>query len=277
MPVRRTGEGALRSANPRLAARLPGGTAWGGREAPMWKRSEVEQLTGLSRHTIQDLCNKNTSRDGLGFWEPAVIKPGYSRFDEGDLLAFYLVRLLVRAGFAPAEVGPAVLGMTGTGDEFAAALKRKACDLHKRRVELESQLAALERLDEAVGGAPEERLYDVMASELAASASRALDAAESDLVASDALRTKARAWLGEVAGSLVPAIHGDAITVCLEDIEACLSRPSEEGVVSHERALAARALAHFLSEPENGVPIELAFGKGSFSRLRTAAQSWSLP
>ena len=54
----------------------------------MWKRSEVERLTGLGRHTIQDLCNQNTSRDGLGFWEPAVMKPGYSRFDEGDLLLF---------------------------------------------------------------------------------------------------------------------------------------------------------------------------------------------
>ena len=54
----------------------------------MWERSQVERLTGLSRHMIQDLCYHNTKGGGLGFWEPAVSKPGYSRFDEGDLLMF---------------------------------------------------------------------------------------------------------------------------------------------------------------------------------------------
>ena len=57
-----------------LAARLPGGTGWSAREVPMWKRSDVERLTGLTRHMIQDLCNPNTTGDGLGFWEPAISK-----------------------------------------------------------------------------------------------------------------------------------------------------------------------------------------------------------
>ena len=97
----------------------------------MWKRSEVERLTGLGRHTIQDLCNQNTSRDGLGFWEPAVMKPGYSRFDEGDLLAFYLVRQLIKVGFTAAEVGPIVLEMAEKDDAFVCALRKRA-QAHQR-------------------------------------------------------------------------------------------------------------------------------------------------
>lgn len=87
----------------------------------MWKRSQVEQLTGLTRHTIQDLCNPNTAGDGLGFWRPAVSKPGYSRFDEGDLLAFYLVRQLTKAGFTLREVEPAVFDLLEDDGSFGRA------------------------------------------------------------------------------------------------------------------------------------------------------------
>lgn len=277
MPARKVGDAAARAANPRLAARLPGGTACLGREAPMWKRSEVEQLTGLSRHTIQDLCNKNTSRDGLGFWEPAVIKPGYSRFDEGDLLAFYLVRQLTKAGFRPAEVEPLVLAMTEKNDAFASALRTRGRVLVVRRDEIDAQLAALERLEDAAESAPEERLYAVMASELTTSADRALDVATSEIGASETARNHAWTWLVGVAQGLVSIVRGETTDLTLEDIEACLACEANGEGTLEERRLLAHALAHFLDEAENGVSIELAFGKGAFSRLRISSQSWSLP
>lgn len=238
----------------------------------MWRRSEVEQLTGLGRHTIQDLCNQNTSRDGLGFWRPAVMKPGYSRFDEGDLLAFYLVRQLTKVGFAPAELGPVVLEMTEKGDAFVCALRKRAHVLADLRSEIDMQMAALERLEEAAASsAPEERLYAVMASELMASAERAVDAAASELRVPDAMRERARERLVRAAGSLVASIRGEAAGVSVDEVETCLaSRLAAEGAPG-ERALLARATAHFLNEAENGVPVELAFGRGSFARLRQAA------
>ena len=116
----------------------------------MWKRSEVEGLTGLERHVIQNLCNKNASRDAIGFWEPAVMKPGYSRFDEGDLLAFYLVRQITRSGFSPSEVGRLVYELPGEGRALEEDLQRKKEDLEDRRRELDDQAEALGRLSEAV-------------------------------------------------------------------------------------------------------------------------------
>lgn len=162
----------------------------------MWRRSEVEQLTGLGRHTIQDLCNQNTSRDGLGFWRPAVMKPGYSRFDEGDLLAFYLVRQLTKVGFTPAELGPVVLEMAEKDDAFVSALRKRAHILVNQRSAIDAQVAALERFEEAaVGSAPEERLYAVMTGELAASAERAVNAAAFELRAPDSARERAHSRL----------------------------------------------------------------------------------
>ena len=238
----------------------------------MWRRSEVEQLTGLGRHTIQDLCNQNTSRDGLGFWRPAVMKPGYSRFDEGDLLAFYLVRQLTKVGFSPAELGPVVLEMTEKGDAFVCALRVRAHVLADRRSEIDMQMAALERLEEvAAGSAPEECLYAVMTSELTASAERAVDAVASELRVPDAVRKRVRKRLVGAAGSLVASIRGETAGVGADVVEACLtSGLAAEGALG-ERALLVRAVAHFLDEAENGVPVELAFGKGSFARLRQAA------
>lgn len=242
----------------------------------MWRRSEVEQLTGLGRHTIQDLCNQNTSRDGLGFWKPAVMKPGYSRFDEGDLLAFYLVRQLTKVGFAPAEVGPVVLEMTEKGDAFVRALRTRAHVLADRRSEIDMQLSALERFEEAAAGStPEERLYAVMTSELVASAERAIDVAASELRTSDSVRERVRARLAGAARDLVASIRGEAVGLSVDEVEACLAAGYAAKGVSCERVLLARAVAHFLSEAENGVPIELAFGRGSFARLKQAALACS--
>ena len=128
----------------------------------MWERSQVEKLTGLSRHMIQDLCYHNTKSGGLGFWEPAVSKPGYSRFDEGDLLAFYLVRQLMKAGFTLKEIESAVFDLMEDDDSFERALRRKATVLHRRRAELDSKLSVLEYLEVAATAATDDRLYAVM-------------------------------------------------------------------------------------------------------------------
>ena len=238
----------------------------------MWRRSEVEQLTGLGRHTIQDLCNQNTSRDGLGFWRPAVMKPGYSRFDEGDLLAFYLVRQLTKVGFTPAEVGPVVFEMAEKDDTFVCALRKRAHILANQRSEIDAQVAALERFEGAVAGStPEKRLYAVMTVELAASAERAVNAAALELRSSSSAREWARARIVGVARDLVAVIRGEVAGASIDEAEACLAAGCAAEGTSCERALLARAVARFLSEAENGVPVELAFGKGSFVRLRRAA------
>ena len=238
----------------------------------MWKRSEVERLTGLGRHTIQDLCNQNTSRDGLGFWEPAVMKPGYSRFDEGDLLAFYLVRQLIKVGFTAAEVGPVVLEMAEKDDAFVCALRKRAHILVNQRSEIDAQVATLERFEEAAAGsAPEERLYAVMTAELEASAERAVNVAAFELRAPDSAREWVHSRLVGAARDLVAVIRGEVVGVSLDEAEACLMARCAAKGTSCEQALLARAVARFLSEAENGVPVELAFGKGSFAHLRQAA------
>ena len=242
----------------------------------MWRRSEVEQLTGLGRHTIQDLCNQNTSRDGLGFWKPAVMKPGYSRFDEGDLLAFYLVRQLTKVGFAPSEVGPVVLEMTEKGDALVRTLRTRTHVLANRRSEIDMQMSALERFEEAAASsAPEERLYAVMTSELTASAERAVGVTASELQASHTARERARMRLVGMAHDLVATIRGEALDVSVDEVEACLTEGRSTEEASCEQSLLARATARFLGEVENGVPIELAFGKGSFARLKQAALACS--
>lgn len=240
----------------------------------MWKRSEVEQLTGLSRHTIQNLCNKNTSRDGLGFWEPAVIKPGYSRFDEGDLLAFYLVRQLTKVGFAPAEMESVVYEMTEKGDAFVRTLRERACALANRRSEIDARMSALERFENAVAGnIPEERLYAVMTSELVASAERAAAAAALELESSDESHERVRARLTGMARALAASVRGEAPGIDVDEVEACLAAERISEGASCEQVLLARAVAHFLGEAENGVPVELALGKGSFARLRQVASA----
>ncbi len=296
-----------------LAARLPGGTAWCPREVAMWKRSEVERLTGLTRHMIQDLCNPNTSGDGLGFWVPAVAKPGYSRFDEGDLLAFYLVRQLMKAGFTLKEVEPAVFGMLERDDTFASLLAAKEHRLGERRSRIEASLAALETLEEAAELEPDDRLLSVMFASLQQSAERALAAAEHDAAAvgepvdASARQRVAERVHGIIAGIVLRA-QGDlpqgmrgagaqafekpqmdeafqrAAERLAQLIEAgekpggrsgrALARELAERIAGSPDADAARyALrveAHFLSERENGVPVELVLGNGSFAFLAQA-------
>lgn len=319
-----------------LAARLPDGSAWREREVPMWKRSEVERLTGLTRHMIQDLCNQNVSGDGLGFWEPAVSKPGYSRFDEGDLLAFYLVRQLTKAGFTLREVEPAVFDLLEEGDAFTEALRVKEQRLRERQSKIDASLQALSYLEDAAVAAPDERLQVVMAGALEQSLQWALAAAAQDArSAGEVLPPRGQAHVARqarmVIAEIVVAIQGDMPQRLLDVVgdtlgeEAVCSTfvrlserlaglleagemPDSRSAATFSWALASclagqvrgdgsgesfketsgrrvrtvpanacatrcyalRALARFLSEPENGVPVELVLGNGSFSYLAQA-------
>lgn len=307
-----------------LAARLPGGTAWRAREVPMWKRSDVERLTGLTRHMIQDLCNPNTSGDGLGFWEPAISKPGYSRFDEGDLLAFYLVRQLMKAGFTLKEIESAVFDLMEDDDSFERTLRRKATVLHRRRAELDSKLSVLEYLEVAATAATDDRLYAVMEVALTQSAERAVRAATAAVRAAEAAEAdegSVRCGMRELVAAVLSVLRGEgapaevggrgiaplvagwarAVADLLADDAAPATASAQrliremahavagegasaggragsvhdvlasEGTGSARDALAVRALAAFLNESENGVPIELVFGEGSFAFLAQAA------
>lgn len=316
-----------------LAARLPGGTAWRAREVPMWKRSDVERLTGLTRHMIQDLCNPNTSGDGLGFWEPAISKPGYSRFDEGDLLAFYLVRQLMKAGFTLKEIESAVFDLMEDDDSFERALRRKATVLHRRRAELDSKLSVLEYFEVAATAATDDRLYAVMEVALMQSAERAVHVATTEAQAAEADEELVRRGMRELVAAVLSVLRGEGAPVevggrgiaslaagwarAVADLLADDAAPATAGAQRLIRemahaiagegasaggraggvhdvlvgecggnacealasgragnacdALAVRALAAFLNESENGVPIELVFGEGSFAFLAQAA------
>lgn len=128
----------------------------------MWQRSEVEKLTGLSRHAIQDLCNQNTAAGGLGFWVPAISKPGFARYDEGDLLAFYLVKQFFKAGFTLAQMESVVFDMFETDSSFAQALSAQQNKLEAYRDKVNAKLTALAQIKQSLVSAPENRPYAIM-------------------------------------------------------------------------------------------------------------------
>lgn len=287
-----------------LAVLLPDGSAWSGGEAEMWERSQVEQLTGLSRHMIQDLCYQNTKRGGLGFWEPAVSKPGYARYDEGDLLMFYLVGQLKRAGFTLREVESTVFDILEEDGELNETLRAKARAHHVHRAELDGQLVALECLEEAAEARPSERLYAVMESALPASAARAVEEAlrAGHAAAEDAALVRAGfeqfilELLAELRGEDAQGTTAEEYAKIRRDVERLLAAEADPssaeahvlvrhlahhiacgGYATNAEAsapvqrLSLRALALFLSDAANGVPVELVFGNGSFVFLARAA------
>ena len=306
-----------------LAARLPGGTGWGRKEVPMWQRSEVERLTGLSRHAIQDLCNQNTTRDGLGFWVPAVSKPGYARYDEGDLLAFYLVKQLTKAGFTLAEVEPVVFGMLEDDASFERALHGKEQRLAAQREAVGAKLATLAHLEDAVSVVPEQRLYAIMGEMLEENAHEALCAVpdgawlaeEERLLASERLQTFAhmllaviqgeypRFWQRAASGDTADKHQATQLHETVARLKTLMEHEAPEGAVAQAfvtemvqglseepvpsgfarcqegrvglHAATAKALAAFCAMPENGVPIELVFGNGSFAYLAKAMRAWA--
>lgn len=306
-----------------LAARLPGGTGWDRKEVPMWQRSEVERLTGLSRHAIQDLCNQNTTRDGLGFWVPAVSKPGYARYDEGDLLAFYLVKQLTKAGFTLAEVEPVVFGMLEDDGSFERALQGKEQRLAAQREAVGAKLATLAHLEDAVPVVPEQRLYAIMGEMLEENARAALCAVADGTQLAEGERAYAAECLRAFAHLLLAVIQGEyprfwrrdaagdaagenratqlqqttahlknlmgreepgsaaAQAFVVEMMQGLVGMPTlpdaacDQGARDELRAATAKTLAAFCAMPENGVPIELVFGNGSFAYLARAMRAWA--
>lgn len=117
----------------------------------MWSRSQVEQLTGVAKRKIQRLCDQNTNKDGLAFWRPAVSKPGYSEYDEADLLVFLLVGKFCAAGYALREIKPAFADMACSGEDFAQNLNAKREHLEKERARISAALEALGQIEAAAG------------------------------------------------------------------------------------------------------------------------------
>lgn len=299
-------DGIRRRRNHLLAVLLPDGTALNGKEVDMWLRSQVEQLTGLNEYTIQSLCYKNTDKGGFGFWEPAVSKPGYSRFDEGDLLMFYLVAQLKLAGFTQGEIEHAVFDLLEQDGTCSTTLREKAQVTQARRSKLDDQLATLEFLDDAMEARPSDRLYAVMESALLASAARAVEeAARSErATAEDAALVQAgferfiRELLAELRGEDTQGTPAEELAEIGRDVErllvaepdpssaearvltrhlaqhiACDGCATVDEASSSTQCLASRALGLFLSDAANGVPVELVFGNGSFAFLAQASRA----
>lgn len=274
----------------------------------MWERSQVEQLTGLSRHMVQDLCYQNTKRGGLGFWEPAVSKPGYSRFDEGDLLMFYLVGQLKRAGFTLREVEDAVFDILEEDGALDETLRAKARALHARRAELDDQLAALECLEDAAEVQPSERLCAVMETATLRNAMHAVEeAARAERVTAEEVALVRAGFeqfvrellmeLGE--DELLEAPAADEFAELRQRVERLLAAEADPagaearlfvnrlvqhiagdgnasdagdvGVAERSERVTLRALALFLGDAANGVPVELVFGNGSYAFLAQTA------
>lgn len=288
----------------------------------MWKRSEVEQLTGLSRHMIQDLCNQNTAGDGLAFWVPAVSKPGFARYDEGDLMAFYLVRQLSKAGFPLAEVEAAVMDMLEDDDSFAARIDGNVRRLQSERARIDARLQATEVLRGATAYDPAERLYAIMIASLLDGARRSVEsAARAGLLPSEHASRLNQAYQRAIpplleavdwgTGSKVLTVSAPGAAAseirgrvgrfadALADLQEREVSPADEeamrlirsaaksfwriwgaaasGEAVSERdampMLVIRTAAEFLAEAGNGVPVELALGKGSYTFLAQATRA----
>ena len=92
--------------------------------------------------------------------------------------------------------------------------------------------------------------------------------AVADLLADDA--APATAGAQRLIRKMAHAVAGEGASAGRHAGNACDALASE-GSGSVCGALAVRALAAFLNESENGVPIELVFGEGSFAFLAQAA------
>lgn len=291
-------DGAGRRRKDLLAVVLADGAACSREEAEMWKRSQVEKLTGLTRDMIQPLCYQNKKNGGYGFWVPAVHRPGYSRFDEGDLLMFYLVGQLKRAGFTLEEVEPVVLDIFDDGEASVTAFRAKAQSIHARRAKLDSQLAMLECLEESIAESQSDQVYSVMEQSMRRSMARATKGVRLELGACEELEKAVRVRLLRAVGFLVSALKGEAdqglrsrISAIRQlvgqsdgepdneakrafcEIVAAIAKGAEDvGGEVLPAELALRSIDRFLAEAENGVPVELVFGEGSFAFLAATAR-----
>ena len=116
----------------------------------MWRRSQVEKLVNLPRHMIQDLCNQNTENGGLAFLKLEDSRPGYSRFNESEVFALYLVGRLYAAGFTSKQMESAIVNMFSDAEAFEGELDSKQRVLEKERAALDAKLARLEAIRSVV-------------------------------------------------------------------------------------------------------------------------------
>lgn len=268
----------------------------------MWTRSQVERLTGLSKKSIQRLCYQNTSRSagGLGVWRPAESRPGYSRFDDGDLVVLYLLGRFRAAGFSTPEL-PDVLGGLADADPGAllGLLAEKRADLEAERRRIEGRLALVDELSDAAasGAAPGDaatsialgcclaELRSAVAREGVAAGAGAGDglapATEPAVSAAELDRA-----LEEFANGLADLMgRGDSpdsaparglVRDAASRVVAAMGEGAATGVDAGSRDAVARLLraaAGFLERDENGTFVEVMFGAGSAAFLRVAVRA----
>lgn len=226
----------------------------------MWKRLQVEELTGVSKRAIQQLCNHNAKTGGLGFWHPYDMGPGHAAYDEVDMLAFLLVGRLHDAGFALSEMRPAVKALVQDADNredgasYAALVRAKRQRLQRELAEIEGKLTLLQALDGGDDGDPRARLEKV----LGGWAIRVLVVV---------LQTMAR--------------QGDARAAeCLQGVEAARRQchGSADAVLDNEcRRFGAEVLERLAQEPGMGALMELAGGKGLVEEVWACGKSAAVP
>lgn len=210
----------------------------------MWKKSQVEELTGVSKRAIQQLCNHNAKTGGLGFWHPYDMGPGYAAYDEADMLAFLLVGRLHDAGFTLAEMHPAVKALVQDVDDrggeasYTELVQAKRQRLQRELAEIEGKLVLLQALDAGVEDDPCTRLERVLSG-----------------------------WMVQVLGTVlqVMAQQGDTRAAeCLQGVEAarCQCHDPADAVLDDEcRRFGAEVLERLAREPGMGALVELAGGK----------------
>lgn len=124
----------------------------------MWRRSDIEQLTGLSKRKIQELCHQNKATGGIAFWTPYESRPGYSQFDKNDLAVFYVVEKIHSSGFSLAETNKA-FGLFVFGEESNSDLvKQKREELLDQIVELTRKVSNLDLMMKALADSKSQRL-----------------------------------------------------------------------------------------------------------------------
>ena len=265
----------------------------------MWMRSSVERLTGMSKRSIQELCSQSRHSDGVAFWHPAESRPGYSRFDRLDMLAFYLVSRFRAAGFTLAEMSDIVPSAFCADGSCAQLLEDKVERLTKKRDELDGAIACARALrshlsnDIRDGGGtkPLERIvrgciidaaaraYEDLANEEGASASVSEFRAELErMLESPSAIDNAKSSEGQKGGKVgclrqlaqlmeggVPPDSDEAQGVVAEAL----------GTIGDAEAspIALRAALRLLDEEGFGALIEIVYGEGSYEYAHCALRA----
>lgn len=226
----------------------------------MWKRSQVEGLTGVSKRAIQQLCSHNAKTGGLGFWRPYDMGPGHAAYDEADILAFLLVGRLHDAGFALTEMRSAVKALVQDADDrrdeasYAELIHAKCQRLQGELAEIEGKLALLQALDAGAEDDPRARLEKVLSG-----------------------------WMVRALGMVLQTMaqQGDARAAeCLRGVETarCQCHDPADVVLDDEcRRFGVEVLERFAREPGMGALMELAGGKELVKEAWTCGKGVAAP